>query len=599
MPPLLLKIKVCVQNQTLYSNLTTAAQIKDCLGYLLKHVRFSNLLQNSLEENESKNFEYGAEDKPLTGGSLKRPLGLDAPEHPPTPGFSESTPAGNNAHRHAKCRRARIKAVQERGHVPSPRTLEEVVQLSEPFHTNFSIDSMKANHGAYTARNEVRGSRLDAEKEWTEEELVRDFGFEVLSSKAKPLVDVEGRIFAVLAGRPDERAYLKAADEAFLLLMEEGTQTDFHPKVSQHRQGDFPALLAGIMYGKGHTKPLQISPGKHSVLIRKLTQNESIQRLATFGSASFQLWAPNLFKYFHTHMKALFEKLPPTIENLFPLSVFPCIAFNFGGKVRTHKHRDVKNCPFGWCSVLALGNFDPDSGAKLILWEPKLIVRFPHASTINIPSACITHSNTAVQPGDIRISIAQFCPGDLLRWIDNGGCTEGELKKKDPRKYERMQDLKKTRWKEATGAGKSSILNAILDDNVVPTSGMRARTAVVTEVAYRNKSTVDANVSFLSEADWKEELAILLTDLVDDDGNLKRSTDLKGDARIAWSKVHTHARAHGSIIHDYVHVRDCLTRAHHVLALVVGAVACCVPPQELRVRIPQVAQLLDEHARAG
>ncbi|KAF7983849.1 hypothetical protein HWV62_18164, partial [Athelia sp. TMB] len=89
----------------------------------------------------------------------------------------------------------------------------------------------------------------------------------------------------------------------------------------------------------------------------------------------------------------------------------------------------------------------------------------------------------------------------------------------------------------ATGAGKSSLLNAILDDNIVPTSGMRACTAVVTEIAYHNKKTIDADVAFLSEAEWKEELAILLEDLVDEDGNLKRSTDMRSDAGVAWSKV--------------------------------------------------------------
>ncbi|KAH8106194.1 hypothetical protein BXZ70DRAFT_422562 [Cristinia sonorae] len=90
----------------------------------------------------------------------------------------------------------------------------------------------------------------------------------------------------------------------------------------------------------------------------------------------------------------------------------------------------------------------------------------------------------------------------------------------------------------ATGAGKSSILNAILDDNIVPTSGMRACTAVVTEIAYHNKRTIEGDVSFLSEKEWRDELSVLLDDLVDEDGNLKRSTDLRSDAGIAWSKVH-------------------------------------------------------------
>ncbi|KAG2135905.1 uncharacterized protein EDB93DRAFT_1303704 [Suillus bovinus] len=90
----------------------------------------------------------------------------------------------------------------------------------------------------------------------------------------------------------------------------------------------------------------------------------------------------------------------------------------------------------------------------------------------------------------------------------------------------------------ATGAGKSSILNAILDDNIVPTSGMRACTAVVTEIAYHAAPTINADVSFLSEAEWRAELAVLLDDLVDGDGNLKRNTDLRSDSGVAWHKVH-------------------------------------------------------------
>ncbi|KAL0573914.1 hypothetical protein V5O48_008034 [Marasmius crinis-equi] len=89
----------------------------------------------------------------------------------------------------------------------------------------------------------------------------------------------------------------------------------------------------------------------------------------------------------------------------------------------------------------------------------------------------------------------------------------------------------------ATGAGKSSILNAILDDNIVPTSGMRACTAVVTEISYHEKRTVDADVSFLSAEEWKQELSVLLHDLVDQDGSLKRINDLKSDAGVAWHKV--------------------------------------------------------------
>lgn len=93
-------------------------------------------------------------------------------------------------------------------------------------------------------------------------------------------------------------------------------------------------------------------------------------------------------------------------------------------------------------------------------------------------------------------------------------------------------------------------------DNIVPTSGMRgtldfttnglfnqlncgllACTAVVTELSYHKKTTIEADISFLSEEEWRQELAVLLHDIVDEEGNVKRLTDLKSDAGVAWQKV--------------------------------------------------------------
>ncbi|RXW25223.1 hypothetical protein EST38_g555 [Candolleomyces aberdarensis] len=83
-----------------------------------------------------------------------------------------------------------------------------------------------------------------------------------------------------------------------------------------------------------------------------------------------------------------------------------------------------------------------------------------------------------------------------------------------------------------------STLIAVCGDNIVPTSGMRACTAVVTEIAYHDKRTINGDISFLSAEEWKQELEVLRHDLVDEDGTIKRTTDLKSDAGIAWSKVH-------------------------------------------------------------
>ncbi|CDO74067.1 hypothetical protein BN946_scf185043.g117 [Trametes cinnabarina] len=92
--------------------------------------------------------------------------------------------------------------------------------------------------------------------------------------------------------------------------------------------------------------------------------------------------------------------------------------------------------------------------------------------------------------------------------------------------------------KNLQSQGTPTTMIAVCGDNIVPTSGMRACTAVVTEIAYHKKKTIDGDVSFLTEQEWIDELKVLLDDLVDEDGHVKRSTDLRSDAGIAWSKVH-------------------------------------------------------------
>ncbi|KAH8084307.1 hypothetical protein BXZ70DRAFT_1011998 [Cristinia sonorae] len=64
-----------------------------------------------------------------------------------------------------------------------------------------------------------------------------------------------------------------------------------------------------------------------------------------------------------------------------------------------------------------------------------------------------------------------------------------------------------------TGAGKSSMMNAVLGCNIVPTSGMQACTAVATEISYHAENTIEGDVSFLSRDEWQDELAFLRDDL--------------------------------------------------------------------------------------
>ncbi len=95
----------------------------------------------------------------------------------------------------------------------------------------------------------------------------------------------------------------------------------------------------------------------------------------------------------------------------------------------------------------------------------------------------------------------------------------------------------------STGAGKSSVINAVLDEEcLVPTSCMRACTAVITEIAYNNSTVEDekyrAEIHFISKAEWTRELRVILADM--DIGQTLLGPDSIGtesDAAIAYHKI--------------------------------------------------------------
>jgi len=100
--------------------------------------------------------------------------------------------------------------------------------------------------------------------------------------------------------------------------------------------------------------------------------------------------------------------------------IFPCRSFNLGKQTASLPHLDQKNLAQGWCSITPLGNFNPDLGGHLVLWDFKLVIRFSAGSTVLIPSALLTHSNIPVHLNETRYSIVQYAAGRLFRWVQNG-----------------------------------------------------------------------------------------------------------------------------------------------------------------------------------
>lgn len=67
---------------------------------------------------------------------------------------------------------------------------------------------------------------------------------------------------------------------------------------------------------------------------------------------------------------------------------------------------------------------------------------------MGIPSGSITHSNSPVGGHETGVSFTQYCPGGLLRYVDNGFRTEAEVLAQDPAGFQAMLAQKETRWME-------------------------------------------------------------------------------------------------------------------------------------------------------
>ena len=94
-----------------------------------------------------------------------------------------------------------------------------------------------------------------------------------------------------------------------------------------------------------------------------------------------------------------------------------------------------------------------------------------------------------------------------------------------------------------TGTGKSSLLNAMIDEyNVLPTSGTQACTAVVVKIQNNYKNDLyEADIEFLSTEEWNYELQLLKKDLTDKNGKMKMKKKMnpspESEAGIAYLKI--------------------------------------------------------------
>ncbi|KAJ7301490.1 hypothetical protein DFH08DRAFT_993725 [Mycena albidolilacea] len=277
-------------------------------------------------------------------------------------------------------------------------------------------------------------------REYTVAELVRDHGMSVLpwdGCLPRPLVDKEDRVVAVLGGRPNDDKYLRLTQDAAAEIERARVQLRFRPEQQVGRRGDFYSASVGPSFGGGQQVPGNLVVSRAiSDVFRYLFAMECFFRIAGFANGLFRAWNPSVHMHYATVLDTLTHEYPDLRRNFERrFSAFAAATINFGPSTVTLPHIDALN--LAW------------AGGHLVLWDLRLIIRFPPGSTILIPSALLRHSNIGIGPNERRYSFTQYSAAGLFRWVDNGFRTDRTVEEEiqgDSGAQAERAEARRTRW---------------------------------------------------------------------------------------------------------------------------------------------------------
>ncbi|KAF8202001.1 hypothetical protein K438DRAFT_1821058 [Mycena galopus ATCC 62051] len=228
------------------------------------------------------------------------------------------------------------------------------------------------------------------------------------------ILDSRRRVIALLGGAPQGADdWADVTERASKRMHERVGRLSLSPDKLDYRRAhtSYAAVSRGPLHGGGQTEPGELQQNQTNTMVTdELLEDPDINRIVGWINFLFFLWAPKLY-------------------NVYEKALFAACTFNFGPQAITRPHLDFGNLAWGWCAITALGWFDPDLGGHLILWDLRLVVRFPPGSTVFIPSAIIRHSNVPIRPHEIRSSFTQYTAGGLFRWIRNGFMTDEQYER--------------------------------------------------------------------------------------------------------------------------------------------------------------------------
>ena len=98
----------------------------------------------------------------------------------------------------------------------------------------------------------------------------------------RPIIDRDGRIIALLSGRPNDDSYTVACKEAYKLLEEIGKDMEFPDSCMEHMRGKFPAVNIGITHGKGTEKPHIRGKNAMNMRLKRIIEHSGFARIAQY-----------------------------------------------------------------------------------------------------------------------------------------------------------------------------------------------------------------------------------------------------------------------------------------------------------------------------
>ncbi|KAL1724897.1 hypothetical protein EV714DRAFT_278078 [Schizophyllum commune] len=414
------------------------------------------------EDNEGDSLSSYAHPLPRSSITSPSPPPATASSPPlaattPFPSAAPATKSREKRKSHEKRRRKRAhmqltKKPWELSVRPSAR--RKYVDFARPIKTNLQPASLRITRTGYTAMRDEKADKT-RKRTYRLSDMVgpsSTYNFKLYEwdgVTTVPILDKKRRVIAVLAGTPDQKDWPKQHVSLADAIEAARPHLKFAAIQTKHRRGAFPAVAVGHSYGGGQTRPMSVSQEPSNVpILHALLTHIAFIRLAGFATGIIANWAPLLFAYYAKYCELLSNRLPDISFN-FPTTVWAAVTINFGPRTISLRHRDYANLAWGWCPITALGRFDPDAGGHLILWDLRLVIRFPPGSTIAIPSGLLTHSNTAIGRRETRFSVTQYTAGAIFRWVDQGYQTKEEfLAKMSPAERAAFLVQEKRRFEE-------------------------------------------------------------------------------------------------------------------------------------------------------